>query len=64
MSGPHLHALIGKEIHACKKKLFQRLNAKMDLQTAIARFFCELSEGFDRIVASISQTSQSKGDQS
>lgn len=64
MNEPHLHSLIGKEIYACKKKLFDRLKAGTDFSTAAAQFFCELSERFDRIVAAISHAAGSKGDQS
>lgn len=60
MSQQHLHGKIGDAIRVCKKTLFKRLKDGADLQTAIAQFFCELSEAFDQIVAAV----KSKGDPS
>lgn len=57
MTQQHLHNRIGNLIGECKKRLFERIKAGEDLQIAVAKFFCELSAGFDALVKNVSSES-------
>lgn len=47
----HINAQIGDAIYDCKKRLFQRLKANLDLRSATALCLEELRHEFAEIVA-------------
>lgn len=45
----HLHNKIGNAIGECKRRLFDRLKGGVDLNTALASFFAELTLALETI---------------
>lgn len=53
MKQQHLHGKIGDAIYECKKRLFGRLKAGADLDTAIAQFTGELRLALETILREV-----------